>query len=100
MGSMMRRVTILALVAGGIVLSLYLTKGLERIFDGLMLRVGAVWTLGIVAGATLALAGLWLRYGGPRVARWWGIVLKPAQPSEEGAGSEPERQPPLVGPRS
>jgi hypothetical protein len=100
LGSMMKRVTMLALAAGGIVLALYMTKGLEQIFDGLMLRVGAVWTLGIMAGATLVLAALWLRYGGPRVARWWGIVLKPAQPREGEAGTEPERRPPLVGPRS
>jgi hypothetical protein len=97
---MIRRVAIAGLIAAGIVLALYLTKGLERLVDGLMLRVGSVWTLGIVAAATLVLGAMWLRYGGARVVRWWGIVLKPARPKEEGAADTgSERRPPLVGPR-
>jgi hypothetical protein len=101
LGQLMRRVTIAALVAAGIVLALFLTKALERLVDGLMLRVGSVWTLGIVAAATLVLGVMWLGYGGARVVKWWGIVLKPARPEEEAADTDTgsERRPPLVGPR-
>jgi hypothetical protein len=96
---MMRQMTIVALAVGGIVLALVLTKGVERLFDGLMLRVGSVWTLGILVAATLVLGAMWLRYGGARVARGWGIVVKPARPREPSVDSGSERRPPLVGPR-
>src|SRR5687767_1630679 len=98
---MMRQMTIVALAACGIVLSLVLTKGVERLFDGLMLRVGCVWSLDILVAAAVVLAAMWLHYGGTRVARGWGIVLKPARPREDEAGADSgsERRPPLVGPR-
>jgi hypothetical protein len=96
---MMRQMTIVALAVGGIVLALLLTKGVERLFDGLMLRVGSVWTLGILVAATVVLAAMWLRYGGTRVARGWGIVVKPARPRGDEASVGSQRRPPLVGPR-
>jgi hypothetical protein len=101
LGKLMRGLAIAVLVAAGVVVALFLTKWLERLVDGLMLRIGSVWTLSIVAGVTLVLAAMWLRHGGVRVVRWWGIVLKPAPPKEGAAGAGPtERRPPLVGPRS
>jgi hypothetical protein len=98
---MVRWATAAVLVAGGVVLALLLTKMLERVVDGLMLRVGEVWTLGIVVAATIVLGTLWLRHGGTRVVRWFGIVLKPARSHEEAAGPDTgsENVPPLVGPR-
>jgi hypothetical protein len=87
---------------GGLGLTSFLSDFLKGLVDSLIARVGEVWAVGIIGGTTIVLAALWLFYGGPRVVRWFGIVLKPARP-EEGpadAGSGSERAPPLVGPRN
>ena len=75
MRQLMRWFSVGLFVAGGITLALFLTNTLERMVDGLMLQVGEVWTLGIVMAATIVLGALWLRYGGIRVVRWFGIVI-------------------------
>ena len=60
----------LALVYAGV-------NALERGVDLLIARVGAGPTLAVVALATVALAALWVRYGGARVLRRWGVMLAP-----------------------
>jgi hypothetical protein len=102
-GRILKGVAIALVVAAVVTLALFLTRALEGLVDGLMDRVGAVWTLGLVGAATVVLGLMWLRYGGTRILRRWGIVLKPARPEEGAAGPDagtgPQRRPRLVGPR-
>jgi hypothetical protein len=92
-----------ALFGGSIALVLVLADALDALGDAVIARIGAGPTLALVGSAILVLALTWVRYGGARVLRRWGVILKPARP-EEGApgtdaGSDPERRPRLVGPR-
>lgn len=103
MRQFLKRLSAALLVVAGIALIVLLTDAIERGMDALIERIGAVWTLGLLSVAIVVLAGLWLRYGGTRVLRRWGVVLKPARPEEgasgSDAGSDSERSPRLVGPR-
>ena len=101
MGRLIRRVSILLLVAAGIALMFFLTDKLEGLVDALVDRIGPAWTLGLIGTTTVVLAMTWLRYGGTRVLRRWGVVLKTAHPEggTPGADAGTERRPPLVGPR-
>ena len=99
MGQLLRRLSIALGIAGAIALAIFLTDQFEILFDRLIQRLGAVRTLWLLGGATLVLAVMWLRHGGARVGRWWGIVLKPARPVGGPAGAGSEAASPLVGPR-
>jgi hypothetical protein len=87
-----------ALLALGVALVLFLTDGLQFLVGELIDRVGAPWGLGVIGLVTVALAFVWIRYGGTRVLRRWGVVLKPARPEPEAvapaadAESEPRKR--------
>ena len=94
---MLRRLSIALLGVAALALVYGLTELLERGVDVLVARIGAVPTLVLVGAVTVALSVAWLRYGGARVLRRWGLVLKPARsaaPAEEGARTEPGHQGP------
>ena len=99
MRQIMRRVWIALGMVAAVALTIFLTDRFEALADRLMARLGAVRTLWLLAGTTLVLGALWIRYGGARVARGWGIVLKPARPTGGAAGAGSESTPPLVRPR-
>lgn len=67
----------LLMVGLALALAFFLEQQLERGVDALVARVWALPTLAIVATGTVLLAAARLRYGGARVLRLWGIVLKP-----------------------
>jgi hypothetical protein len=102
-GQLLKRLSIGLLIAAAIVLIFVLTDRLESLVESAIDRFGAVRTLWVVGLATVVLGLAWVRYGGARVLRLWGVVLKPIRPEEGAAGtdagSDPERRPRLVGPR-
>jgi len=96
LGQWIRRTAIALGLIAAVVIAVFLTDRFETLVDRLMARLGAVRTLALLGVVTLALGAMWLRNGGARVGRGWGIVVKPAQPAAETANREPT---PLVGPR-
>lgn len=86
----MRRLTAALLVGLGLALLYPAARLLERGVDLLVRRIGAVPTLLLVGALTVGLARVWLRHGGSRVLRSWGVELKPARPVE----ADPEESPP------
>ena len=73
----MRRVWLALAVVLVIALLVVLERSLDRGVKALIERVGGVRALVLVAIATVLLAGAWLRYGGTRVLRRWGVVITP-----------------------
>jgi hypothetical protein len=90
------------LFAGAIALVLVLSEAIDALGDAVLARLGAGPTIALVGIAILALALTWVRYGGARVLRRWGVILKPARAEKcapgTDAGSDPGRRPDLVGP--
>ena len=83
MGRVLRGLLVAALFAGVLALILIAPQYLERVVDRLVRRIGAGPGLAVVLGATVLLGALWLRFGGTRVLRRWGVVLTPARPDEQ-----------------
>ena len=79
---MHRLILTLALVAGFIVLS----SALDLIFDltrALIRSIGPVWALGVVGLLTVTLGWIWIRYGGTRALRRWGVTVIPQRPASQ-----------------
>ena len=74
-----RLVSGVALLAGA-VLIWYVGARLLDLTDALLDRVGPIWSLIIVGAVTVALAAVWIRYGGAGALGRWGVTIKPAAP--------------------
>jgi hypothetical protein len=99
-GQLLKRIAIVVSTVAALTLVLFLTDRFEALVDAAIDRFGAVPTLWAVGIATVLLGLAWVRYGGARVLRLWGVVLKPARPEEGAPGTDAgERRPRLVGPR-
>ena len=45
-------------------------------------RFGPPWALAFIGSGTILLATVWIRYGGTRALRRWGVTIKPATPPD------------------
>ena len=84
--------TSLALLAGAAVLW-YLGRRLLDLTGALMDVVGPIWALIIYGVVTVALAAVWIRYGGAGALGRWGVTIRPAEPLDPLPGESEEGVP-------
>jgi hypothetical protein len=82
-----RLITTLALLAGA-VLIWYVGNRLLELTGAMIDRVGPIWSLIILAGATVVLTTVWIRYGGAGALGRWGVTIKPATPPADASRAD------------
>ena len=83
-----RLISTLALLTGA-VLIWYVGHRLLDLTGAMIDRVGPIWSLIILAGATVVLATVWIRYGGAGALGRWGVTIKPAAlPADPSRGAD------------
>ena len=75
-------------LAAALLLGFSVADRLDRSVRDFLDRVGGAWGLSIVALATVLLLFVWLRFGGSRTLRRWGVVLKPIPPPPRDDGAQ------------
>lgn len=92
LGCRLRRLILSVISALGLAVALLIgfsvADRLDRSVREFLERVGGAWGLAIVAGATILLLFVWLRFGGSQTLRRWGVVLKPIPPQARDDGAE------------
>ena len=80
-----RLISTLALLAGA-VLVWYVGHRLLDLTGAMIDLLGPIWSLILLAGATVVLGAVWIRYGGAGALGRWGVTIKPAAHPAETSG--------------
>ena len=82
-----RLISTVALLAGA-VLIWYVGHRLLDLTGAMIDLLGPIWSLILVAAATVVLGTVWIRYGGAGALGRWGVTIKPAAQPADSAGAD------------